>query len=151
AAHIRVAGGGQDAVAGIREPLPVIAGLGAILLDGETGQFGSVGSQFSNPANDGKGNHRLGAGGASVGGEGVAALAGNGTGVADALEVPVVAGVIGVELPVVAGGVVAAVAVEGAVEVGELGRRGVGDAVDEGIDRMAAGARVHAHRHRRVL
>ena len=57
--------------------------------------------------------------------------------VGDALVVPVVAAVVGVQLPVVARGVVAAVAVERAVQVVQLRCGCVGNAVNVRIDRMA--------------
>ena len=79
--------------------------------------------------------------------ERVAALAGDGAAVADALEVPVVAAVVGVQLPVVARGVVAAVAVERAVQVVQGGGGGMSDAVDIGIDRVAVDLRVDADAH----
>ena len=66
--------------------------------------------------------------------------------VGDALEVPVVAAIVGVQLPVVARGVVAAVAVERRVQVVQIGRRRVRDAVDVRVDRMAIRRGVDADR-----
>ncbi len=139
------------AVAGIGEPLPVAAGLRAVLRDRKAGELVAIRRNLGDPFDGRDGQHRGGAGGARVGDEGVAALAGRGAAVGDALVVPVVAAVVRVQLPVVARRVVAAVAIQRHVEVGELRGGGVGDAVDVGIDGAPAGAGIDGDRHRRIL
>src|SRR6185369_306662 len=104
--------------------------LRAVLSDGEAAELAATGAELWGPAKHRDRQHRLGTGGASLADEGVAPLARGGARFRQALEVPVEAAVAGVELPIVAGGGIAALAVEGAVEVGELGLGGEGDAVD---------------------
>ena len=78
--------------------------------------------------------------------ERVAPLARGRAAVGDALVVPVVAAVVGVQLPVVARRVVAAVPVERRVQIVQVGRRRVRDAVDVRVDRMAIRRGVDADR-----
>ena len=102
------------------ESLPV---CGAVFGDREARELARFAPSLATQPIIGIGEHRLRARGLRVRDERVAALARRGAGVADALEVPVAAAVVGVQLPVVAARVVAAVAVERAVQVAQL-RRG---------------------------
>src|SRR5258705_3070268 len=64
---------------------------------------------------------------------------------------PVVAAVVGVQLPVVARGVVAAVSVQRRVQIRQLRRGGMRHAVHIGIDRMASRSGVDGDRDRPAL
>ena len=101
-----------DAIAGVGEPLPVVSGLRAVFGDGEAGELVAVAAEFRDPADHRESQHGLGVCRFRIEDESVAAFAGDGARVADAFEVPVVSAVVGIQLPVVATGVVAAVAVE---------------------------------------
>ena len=80
-----------DAVAGIREPLRVVAGLRAVLGDGVAGQLGPVGPSFAMQSIMGIVIIGWAPAGLRRRDEVVAALAGRAAGFADALEVPVLA------------------------------------------------------------
>ena len=69
-------GRAEDAVAGVGEPLPVAAGLRAVLGDREAGEFAAVGAELRDPADHRDREHRLRAGRLAGGDERVAALAG---------------------------------------------------------------------------
>ncbi len=142
---------GADAVTGIGKPLPVGPGLRAVLGDREAGELGPIGADLGDPFDHRHRQHGLGIGRPRVGDEGIAALAGRRARLGDALVVPVVAAVVGVQLPVVARGVVAAVAIERAVEVVQLGGARVRHAVDVGIDRTAVDVGVDRNGDRRIL
>ena len=136
---------GADAVAGVGVPLPVVAGLGAVLGDREAGELAAVGSQPGHPVDGRDGHRRLRARGTCAGDEGVAHLARSRARRRHALVVPVVAAVVGVQLPVRPGGVVPAVTVERHVQVAQLGARRVRDAVNVGIDRMPRRGGIDGH------
>ena len=65
-------------------------------------------------------------------------LADDGTWLRNALEIPIVGPIIGVQLPVIARGVVAAVTVERAVQIVQLRCRRVRYSINVWIDRAAA-------------
>src|SRR5262249_8390612 len=109
------------------------------------------GANLGDVLDDRNGDHRFGAGGAAVRDEIVAALAGGGARVADALEVPVLAAIVGVLLPVVTRCVVAAVAMEWCVQVLQLRGRGVRDPVDSLADGVAIGRGINGDGHRSLL
>ena len=106
-------------------------------------QLAAAGAQLGDPADHGDGQHRLGARAFAHGEERVTALAGDGAGIADTFEIPVLTAVVSVSLPVVAGGVVATVSIEHAVKVRECGSASVGDAVYVRIDWAKVGVSVH--------
>ncbi len=139
------------AIARIGEPLPVVAGLRAVLGNRETGELAAIGADPGHPVDRGHRQHRLGAGRFCVRDERVAAFAGCRAPIGDALVVPVVAAVVGVQLPVVARGVVSTLPVERGVEVVQLGGCRVGNAVDVGVDRTAVRVDVDIDRGSRVL
>src|SRR5262245_30231246 len=116
-----------DAVASVRKPLRVVSALGTVLRDRESRELAAARSYFRDPLDRGNRQHGLGAGGPGVGDERVAALAGRRTGIGDALVVPIVSAIVGVDLPVVTRGVVAAVAVKRSVEICELRGRRMGN------------------------
>src|SRR5262245_47859664 len=125
----------QNAVASVRKPLPVIAGLRSVLGYGKARQLGAVRAEPGQPADDRDGQHGLGARVPGHGEKCVAALAGDRARLADAFEIPVLPAIIGVDLPIVTCGVVAAVAIEGTVQVWECGRSPIGDAIYVWVDR----------------
>ena len=139
------------AVPGVREPLPVGAGLGAVLGDREAGELASIGAHFGHPLDCRNRQHGRRVRGARIGDEGVASSSRGRAAFGDAFVVPVVAAIVGIQLPVVSRRVVAAVAIERAVEVVQLGRSRVRHAVDVGIDRAAIDVGVDGDRDRRIL
>ncbi len=88
---------------------------------------------------------------AAVDDEVVAALPGRCARFRDALEIPIRAAVVGIQLPVVARRVVPAVAVQRRVQVLQLGGRRVRHAVDSGADGVPIGGGVNRDRNRGVL
>ena len=144
-------GGLQNAVAGIGEPLGVVAGLSAVFGLRKTGELGAAGPQLGHPVEHGNGDHGARAGRLGVGDERVATLACDAAGVADAFKIPILVTVVGVQLPIVAAAVVAAVAVERNIEVGKLRGGAVGDAVDARIDGPPVGVGVDGNAGRGIL
>ena len=67
------------------------------------------------------------------------------------MVVPIVGAIVGVQLPVIARRVVAAVAVERAVQIVQLRGRGMGDAVNVRIDRAAVQIGIDVDRYGSVL
>ncbi len=138
-------------IARLRKPLPVAIVLRAVDVAVEAGQLRPVAPDLGDVFDDRHGDHRLRIARATVDDEVVAALTGRRARVADALEVPVLAAVVGVLLPVVSRRVVAAVAVQRCVQVLQLRRRRIRDAVDRRVDGAATRGDVNRHRHRTVL
>ena len=146
-----IAPGRSNPVSGIRKPLPVVAGLRPVFGDRETGQLAAIRPQTAHVPDHRDGEHGLRAAVSRIGNERVAALAGSGTGIADAFEIPVIAAIVRVGLPVVPAGVVAAVAVHGDVQVEENRGAGVGHPVDIRVDGVAIGVGVDGNRYGRIL
>ncbi len=103
---------GADAIACVGEPLPVGSSLRAILGDRKAGKLAAIRADLRHPLDGRYRQHRLRIGRPRVGDESVAAFTRSRAALGDALVVPIVAAVVGVQLPVVASGVVPAVAVE---------------------------------------
>ena len=92
-----------------------------------------------------------GTAGFTVGNQCVRHFARDGAGIADALEIPVRGAVVGVELPVVTAGVLAAQTIHRYVELRQSGGIAVSHAVNIRIDRMAIRGRVNANVDRWIL
>ena len=104
-------------VAGLREPLPVAIVLGAVHAAVETRELRPVGPDLRDVLNDGDRHHRFGAAGTAGEDEVVAALSRRGARFRNALEIPVGAAVVRVQLPVVTRRVVAAVTMQRRIQV----------------------------------
>src|SRR6185369_14305471 len=102
----------------------------------EAGELAAIRAELRYPVKHRHREHRLGATGTTGRDEGVAQFAGGRTVLGDAFKIPVEAAIGRIELPVVAGTGVAAVAIERRVEVVQLRAAGVGDAIDIRADRM---------------
>ena len=131
--------------------MPVVAGLRSVLSDRKTGKFAAVDTELGNPIDRRKCDHRLGIPRLRIRNESVAALAGNSAWLGNALEKPVVGPVVGVQLPVVAARVIAAVAVEWAVQIVQLRRRRVRYSIDIRADGAPVGVGVDIDCHGGIL
>lgn len=141
----------QDAVAGVSEPLPVSVRLLAVFRDGEARELAAIRPELGDPPDYRHGHHRLRSRRFRERDEGIAALARHGARLADALEVPVLSAIVGVQPPVITARVIASVTMERAVEVAELCGAGIRHAVNVRINRTAIRARIHIDRHRWIL
>ena len=132
----------ENAVTGIRKPLPIGILLRAIFRLREACELAAPVADLRDPVEHRDRDHRLRIARTTDRDEAVAEFAGRRTVLADAFEVPVVCVVGRIQLPVVARTRVAAVAIERRVEIVQGG--GVAaiawgrDAIDVGTDRMLA-------------
>ena len=133
---------GLHPVAGIRE-VGVGALLGTVLGDGEAAQFGAVRAKFGDPADCRDSHHRRCPGGFGGRDKGIRTPAGSRIVVTDAFKEIIRGLVVGIKLPVVAGRVVAAHAIERDIEVCQRVGIPICNAVDQRADRMAIGGRIH--------
>ena len=100
--------------------MPIAAGLRSIFGDRKTGELTAIGAEFRNPVDHGDGQHGLRIRRPRARKKSVASISGSRATVSDAFVIPIVAAVVGIQLPIVTRGVVAAVAVKWAVQVVQL-------------------------------
>ncbi len=142
---------GEGAVSGVCEPLPVVPCLWAVLRNREAGEFAAAGTDLGYPLDQRNGQHRFRIGGPGVSDERITTVTRGRTRVSNALEVPIVATVVRVDLPVVTCRIVPAVAIQRCVELVELRGRRVRDAVDVRVDAMPVGCGINGDRNARTL
>src|SRR5205814_10434142 len=99
------------------KPLPIAIVLSAVDTAVEAGELRPVRPYLGDVLDDRDGHHRLGGARTAGQDEIVAALSRRGARFRNALEIPVGAPVVRVQLPVIARGVVAAVAIERRIQV----------------------------------
>ena len=139
------------AVARLGKPLPVAIVLRAVDAAVEAGELRPVRAELRDVLDHGDRDHRYGVAGLAAENEVVASLPWRRARLRNALEVPIRATVVGVQLPVVARRVVATVPMQRRVQVLQLRGRRVCHAIYRGIDRTTVGADIHRHRNSRVL
>src|SRR5262249_33328968 len=124
----------QNSVSRIGKPLGVVPGLRAVLSLRKACELAPIRAQLRNPIEHRYGNHGASTAGLRRRDEGVAPLARYTARISDTFEIPILSAVIGVELPVIAAAVVAAITVQWHVKVVELGGCAVCDSVNPGVD-----------------
>src|SRR5258706_7987569 len=142
----RIVGGDQGvvgsyAVAGVRKPLPVIAGLRPIFGDRVAGEPGPAGPQPGQPTNHWDGQHGLSTTILALSYKVVRRTPGGGRTIIETFKIPVCRMIVSIKLPIVARLGIASRTVQRRVEIRELVgsacqgvRTGEGGSVDERID-----------------